>query len=63
MQRNRGQNVIEYILLVVAVISIFVVFLHPDGPFKKRVERTLYDSTVKHIKGVSSEIQFTGKSK
>ena len=57
-RRALGQNVIEYILLVVAVVLIFVAFLHPNGPFKKRMEHTIFDTTVKEIKDASGELKF-----
>ena len=29
----KGQSMIEYILLIGAAIAVFIVFLHPGGPF------------------------------
>lgn len=54
---SNGQNIVEYILLVVAVLLVFFVFLNPHGsPLKNSVETTL-NSTINLIDNAASEIQ------
>ncbi len=49
MKAKKGQNIVEYILLAVAVILVFLVILNPQsGPLKNSVERTI-NSTVDKI--------------
>lgn len=55
---KRGQNVIEYILLIVAVLVVFIVFLSPQGVYKRALENTLMNGAVKQIKGFSDQIKF-----
>ena len=46
MDTQKGQNIIEYILMAVAVILVFLVVLNPhSGPLKNSVERTLNSTT------------------
>ena len=46
MKTQQGQNIVEYILLVVAAILVFLVILNPrSGPLKSSVERTLNSAT------------------
>ena len=46
MKKQKGQNIVEYILMAVAVILVFVVILRPNtGPLAQSVNRTL-NSTV-----------------
>lgn len=55
---SKGQNMIEYILLAVAVVLVFLVLLNPkSGSVKKSVEKTL-NSTVDMINGTTKEIRF-----
>lgn len=57
MKDNKGQNIIEYILLVVAVILVFLVLLNPkSGPVKTSIETTL-NSTVNMIDATNQDIQ------
>ena len=44
-KRKRGQSTVEYIILVAAVIAALIVFLAPQGPFKRAYNKTLYQST------------------
>ncbi len=54
---STGQNIIEYILLVVAVILVFLLLLNPQsGLIKNSVERTL-NSTVNMIDQINKEIK------
>ena len=53
---KRGQSIVEYVLLVVAVVLVFLVLLNPhSGLIKNSVERTL-NSTVDVIDNTSREI-------
>ena len=56
MRNNRGQNAVEYVLLVVAVLTILIIFLSPHGKYKSAVENTLFSGTVNQIQGFSNEI-------
>ena len=54
---RKGQNTVEYILLVVAVLLVFIVFLSPQGPYKTTVEKILFNTTVNQLQGLSDEIK------
>ncbi len=56
---NRGQNVIEYILVVTAVVLVFVVAFAPNGRFHQAVKKNL-DSVVPAIDQSSDSIKFSG---
>ena len=59
MRNNRkGQNVMEYILLVAAVLGVFIVFLSPTGKYKKTLENSLFNGTIKQLESVKNEIKF-----
>jgi hypothetical protein len=46
MKNHKGQNIVEYILMAVAVILVMLVILNPkSGPLKHSVERTLNSTT------------------
>lgn len=61
MNNQKGQNIIEYILMAVAIILVFLVILNPrTGTLKNSVERTL-NSTTDKLDGLSTgtgSIQF-----
>ncbi len=38
---NRGQNIIEYVLIVAVVIVILIAFLGPTGIFRSTMDDTL----------------------
>ena len=59
---QKGQNVIEYILLAVAVLLVCIFFLGKQGPFKKAVENSL-DTTIHRIDKASAEIKFNNGNK
>lgn len=40
-KRKKGQSIIEYVLLVTAVVAVLILFLKPDGPFSKAYNATL----------------------
>ncbi len=56
---NRGQNVIEYILVVTAVVLVFIVVFAPNGPFRGAVKQNL-DSVVTAIDQGKDSIKFSG---
>ena len=56
-EKPRGQSVVEYILLVTAVLILMIVFLGKNGAFKSNVENTL-NSTVDSIDNLRNEIDF-----
>jgi hypothetical protein len=54
---NNGQNIIEYILLAVAALLVYLVLLNPhSGPIKNSVEATL-NRSVEQIDNITSEIK------
>jgi uncharacterized protein YoxC len=58
MKNMRGQNIVEYILLVVAVLLVFLVILNPQsGTIKKSVETTI-NGTADQISIITSQIKF-----
>ena len=57
MRNNKGQNAVEYVLLVVAVLTVLIVFLNPHGKYKSAVEHMLFSGTVNQIQGFSNQIQ------
>ncbi len=54
----RGQNVIEYVLLVVSVMIVCILFLGPNGKFKQTLENSLTNLTLNRIDKASAEIKF-----
>ncbi len=58
MENNKAQNIVEYILIVVAVVLVGLVFLNPQsGAVKKSVETTL-NSTVDAVDNITQSIKF-----
>lgn len=55
---NRGQNILEHIVLVAMVIVILVIFLNPHGPFAQRMENSVLNAAVSQVSNLSDEIQF-----
>ena len=53
---NHGQNTIEYLLLFVAVVLVFIVFLAPQGPFHRAIEHTLLNGTIDQIQSAIDRI-------
>ena len=41
MNNRSGQNLIEYVLLLVLVITLLVIVLGPNGVFTRRIDGTL----------------------
>ncbi len=54
---NRGQNVIEYVLVVTAVVLVFIA-MATNGSFRGAVKKNL-DSVVPAIDQGSSSIKFS----
>ena len=57
IMNNRGQNVVEYILLITAVVLVFIVLMAPQGRFHKAVETNL-NSLPSAINSLTGEIKF-----
>ncbi len=55
---NKGQNVIEYILLVVAVLTVFILFLNPQGSYRQAIDKTVLNGTTTLIENLNNELQF-----
>jgi uncharacterized protein (UPF0333 family) len=55
--RNKGQNTIEYILLVVAVLSVLIIFLKPQGRYHHAVENAVLNSTVRQMEALKDELK------
>ena len=57
METQKGQSIVEYILMAVAVLLVFLVILNPQsGPLKASVERTV-NSTADKIDQLGQSIQ------
>jgi len=59
MKKIKGQNVIEYILLCVAVLIVCIFFFAKQGPMGNVLNSAL-GSVVTEINNVNSQIQFNG---
>jgi hypothetical protein len=55
---RKGQNAIEYILLVVAVLTVLIIFLLPQGQYKSAVENSLLNGAIKQMQHAKDEIKF-----
>ena len=53
----KGQNIIEYLLLMVSCILIFLVFLTPTGLFRNMVENTM-NGTVNQLEDMANNVVF-----
>jgi Flp pilus assembly pilin Flp len=56
MGNSKGQNVIEYVLLVAAVVIVCVYFIS-SGPMRQTLNATL-NSMVNEVKNLNSQIKF-----
>ncbi len=54
---TEGQNIIEYLLLMVTCILIFLVFLSPSGLFRNRIENTV-NGTVNQLEDMANNVVF-----
>lgn len=59
MRNHKGQNVIEYILLCVAVLIVCIYFFANHGPMGNTVNASL-GSMITEINNLNSQIQFNG---
>ncbi|MCK5179707.1 MAG: hypothetical protein KAR32_09265 [Candidatus Omnitrophica bacterium] len=53
MRNRSGQNVIEYILLFVLVVSLLVIVLGPNGAFTRKIDGALNAA----IDGMETEVR------
>lgn len=56
MKNNKGQNMVEYILLVTAVLLVCVYFFNNKGPMPSAINSTL-NSIVNQIDNGNGQIQ------
>ena len=56
MRNNKGQNLVEYILLVTAVVVVSIYFCLPGGIMTRSVNGSL-NSILNEINHANSEIQ------
>lgn len=56
MRNNRGQNTIEYVLLIAAVLTVFIYFLAQGGKFQGAIKHSLFDGTIKQTNALGSGI-------
>lgn len=59
MRHNKGQNTVEYVLLVAAVLLVCIYFFAAGGPMSQGVNSSL-GSIVNDINHMNSNIQFPG---
>ena len=60
MRNAKGQNMVEYILLVTAVLLVCIYFLNPaTGPMTQSVNVSL-NSILNQINTINSQIQLQG---
>ena len=58
MKKNKtGQSVIEYLLLVSAVIIVLIIFLNPSSFFRNTVENAL-NSSVNQLEDMANNLPF-----
>ena len=57
MRNAKGQNMVEYILLVVAVILVCIYFFTTNSPMSNAVNATL-NSVVNQLNNINSQIHF-----
>ena len=53
---KRGQNIIEYLLLVAAVCVVVIVFLGPTGPFRAALENSFNLVMVTHLTNIAQNV-------
>lgn len=52
---RRGQNTVEYLILIAAVITVFALFLRPDGEFEHALNDT-HNMTMNYLEGSTTTI-------
>lgn len=55
---ERGQNTVEYLLVVVALMAVMIPFLAPSGVYRNAIQNAMYQSTIVAINQANSQIQF-----
>jgi hypothetical protein len=59
LQGDRGQNIIEYLLVVVAVVVVVLALTNTrNGPMKNALEN-IFDTTVNGVSRLNSELKFS----
>jgi Flp pilus assembly pilin Flp len=56
MRNAKGQNMVEYVLLVVAVVLVCIYFFTTNGPMGQAVNASL-NGIVNQINNINSQIQ------
>ena len=57
MRDSKGQNMVEYVLLVTAVLFVCIYFCRPGGLMSTSVNASL-NSIVNQINNINSQIKF-----
>jgi len=57
MKDSKGQNMIEYVLFVVAILLVCIYFFTNNGPMPNAVNATL-SSIVNQLNNINGQIQF-----
>lgn len=58
MRKIAGQNLIEYLLLIVTVILVLGLLLNPRSPFAARLETATFKTISQQLNNVNNEIRF-----
>ena len=58
MNDLRGQNTVEYILMVAVVLGVLLVFLKPQGTYHQAMENAVLNGTLKQLQKTADEIKF-----
>ena len=56
LENKKGQNTLEYIILVSAVIGIALVFLGPEGIFRSRLNQS-FDSMANSMTYAANQLK------
>ena len=57
MRDSKGQNIVEYVLLVTAVLLVCIYFFTTSGPMSNSINTTL-NSIVNQINNINGQIKF-----
>ena len=60
MKDSKGQNMVEYILLVAAIILVCIYFFTNNGPMPNAINASL-NSIVNQINNINGQIQFNSQ--
>ena len=55
---QKGQNVMEFILLTAAVLAVFIIFLKPGGKMHTSMNGILTNATQGQLNMIKDEIKF-----